>query len=155
MQITKVTYNEDNNLRGSTTTTTHDDNDLRRQRPTTTTTRNNNDLHQGPYTRTDPPLRFSCTETGQISATVVGGYVCSVGTTFVTSQCCMAVSVGTRIAIARFLVGFGSATRTRVSVPPGFLKTPTLTHMNPYPCARVRVFAGTGTGSSGIPQGYP
>ena len=29
------------------------------------------------------------------------------------------------------------------------------TRQNPYPWPRVRVFAGTGTGSAGIPQGYP
>ena len=50
-------------------------------------------------------------------------------TTFVTSQRCMAVSVGTHIAVARFLVGFGGATRSRVGVPPGFAKP--LPHTRP------------------------
>jgi len=56
-----------------------------------------------------PPLPLAYSETGQISAAVNGGYVCSVGTTFVTSQHCTAVSIDTRIAVARFLVGFGGA----------------------------------------------
>jgi len=76
-------------------------------------------------------------------------------TTFLTSQRRTAMSIDIRIAVARFPGWCSMPTRTRVSVPPGFWKTPTLTRPNPYPCARVRVFAGTGTGSPGIPQGYP
>ena len=65
------------------------------------------------------------------------------------------MSIDTRIAVARFPGQFWRSTRTWVSVPLGFVKTPTLTRLNPYPCARVRVLAGTGTGSPGLPQGYP
>ena len=78
--------------------------------------------HLQPWGFGDPPLQFSCAETEQINATVDGGYICSVGTTFVTSQHCTAVSVGTCIAVARFLVGFGGATCWWVGVPPGFAK---------------------------------
>ena len=35
------------------------------------------------------------------------------------------------------------------------LKTRTHTRKNPYPCTRVWVLPGTGTGWPGIPQGYP
>ena len=34
-------------------------------------------------------------------------------------------------------------------------RTLTPTRRNPYPCWRVRVCLGKGTGSPGIPQGYP
>src|SRR5258708_29865278 len=39
-------------------------------------------------------------------------------------------------------------------IPPGFGKTRTHTHRNPYPWAQVWVFWGTGAGSPGKPQGY-
>ena len=45
-----------------------------------------------------------------------------VSSTLLTSQRCTAVSVDTCIAVARFLVSFGGATRARVGVPPGFAK---------------------------------
>ena len=69
--------------------------------------------------------------------------------TFVSSQGCMAVSIDTRTALARFW----SHTHTQVGVPAGFCKT--RTRRNPYPCIRVQVFWGTGAGSPGKPQGYP
>ena len=43
------------------------------------------------------------------------------------------MSLDIRIAIVRFPGQFFSRTRTQISVPPGFLKTPTLTRQNPYP----------------------
>jgi len=61
------------------------------------------------------------------------------------------MSIDTRIAAARFSGQFRRSTHTQVSVPPGFVKTPTLTRLNPYPCAQVWVFMSTGTGSPGIP----
>ena len=75
-------------------------------------------------------------------------------TTLLTLQRCMAMSIDICIAVARFPGQCSMHTRTQVSVPPGFLKTPTLTRLNPYPYARVQVFAGMGMGSPGIPQGY-
>ena len=51
----------------------------------------------------------------------------------ITSQCCMAVSIDTCTAVARFLSRFWRHTRTRVGVPPGFYKTQTPTRRNPYP----------------------
>ena len=44
--------------------------------------------------------------------------------TTTTSQCCMAVSIDTRTAVARFLGWFWRHTHARVGVPPGFWKTP-------------------------------
>jgi len=52
------------------------------------------------------------------------------------------MSIDTRIAIVRFPGQFWRSTHTWVSVPLGFVKTPTLTRLNPYPCARVRVALG-------------
>jgi len=38
---------------------------------------------------------------------------------------------------------------------PGFFETLTPYPSKPVPLGQVQVFAGTGMGSSGIPQGYP
>ena len=84
-------------------------------------------LTRGPYARIHPPLLLPFAETEQISAAVDGGYVCSVGTTFVTSQCCTAVSIDTHIAIARFLVNFGGAYPLTGWCTPGFCETLTPT----------------------------
>jgi len=72
-----------------------------------------------------------------------------------TSQCCTAVSIDTCTAVARFLGQFWRWTRAQVAYPRFFCKTHTRTCRNPYPWARVRVFWGTGVGSSGKSQGYP
>jgi len=74
--------------------------------------------------------------------------------TLLTLQRCMAMSIDIRIAIVRFPGQCSMHTRTQVSIPPGFLKTPTLTCLNPYLYTRVQVFTGMGMGSPGIPQGY-
>jgi len=53
-----------------------------------------------------------------------------------------------------FLVGFGGLTCTGWHTP-GFSENPHPNLLKPLPWVRVWVFAGTGTGSPGIPQGYP
>ena len=76
----------------------------------------------------------------------------TINLTFLTLQGHMAVSIDTCNALARFIsLGYpwtGLCTG-------GFWETLTPTCRNPYPWMQVWAFTGTGTGSSGIPQGYP
>jgi len=75
--------------------------------------------------------------------------------TFLTSQRCTAMSIDTRIAVARFPGQFWWLTHTWVSGPPGFMQTPTHDPPKPVPLWQVRVCWGRGTGSPGKPKGYP
>ena len=74
---------------------------------------------------------------------------------FRSSQGCVAVSIDTCTALARFIGYFWRQTPAWVGLPLGFRKPTTCTNVNPRPWMRVRVLTGMGAGYSGKPQGSP
>jgi hypothetical protein len=103
------------------------------------------------FTTSTPPMELVSQTNAVYAVKMLGRILCApvtISPTFRSSQGCMAVSIDTCTALARFIGHFWRHTLARVGVPPGFCKPPMRTRENRHPWTRVRVVTGTGAGYS-------